>query len=110
MRGGALCRTLFTMTAFDDVLGQLREWDSEESPASLLDSLATEYRTVADQRDGASVLISERDQTIANLTSEVSRLKSEYYDLTVKNSAPNENENIDDAPTGIASLFTKREI
>ena len=102
------------MAAFDDVLASLRGWDQEEPPpADVFDQLATEYRAVTDQRDGATVQISERDSRISELAAEVSRLKSENYDLAIrvgfKEPEDNSGENKDDdnQSRGVLGLFRK---
>ena len=101
------------MAAFDDVLASIRGWDQEEPPpADVFDQLATEYRAVTDQRDGATVQISERDSRISELAAEVSRLKSENYDLAIrvgfKEPEDNSGENNDDNQSrGVLGLFRK---
>ena len=101
------------MAAFDDVLASIRGWDQEEPPpADAFDQLATEYRAVTDQRDGATVQISERDSRISELAAEVSRLKSENYDLAIrvgfKEPEDNSGENNDDNQSrGVLGLFRK---
>ena len=101
------------MAAFDDVLASIRGWDQEEPPpADVFDQLATEYRAVTDQRDGATVQISERDSRISELAAEVSRLKSENYDLAIrvgfKEPEDNSGESNDDNPSrGVLGLFRK---
>lgn len=102
------------MAAFDDVLASIRGWDQEEPPpADVFDQLATEYRAVTDQRDGATVQISERDSRISELAAEVSRLKSENYDLAIRvgfkepednSGAKNEDDN---QSRGVLGLFRK---
>ena len=102
------------MAAFDDVLASIRGWDQEEPPpADVFDQLATEYRAVTDQRDGATVQISERDSRISELAAEVSRLKSENYDLAIRvgfkepedNSGTNNDD--DNQSRGVLGLFRK---
>ena len=102
------------MAAFDDVLASIRGWDQEEPPpADVFDQLATEYRAVTDQRDGATVQISERDSRISELAAEVSRLKSENYDLAIRvgfkepedNSGANNDD--DNQSRGVLGLFRK---
>ena len=101
------------MAAFDDVLASIRGWDQEEPPpADVFDQLATEYRAVTDQRDGATVQISERDSRISELAAEVSRLKSENYDLAIRVGfkEPEDNsgeKNDDNQPRGVLGLFRK---
>ena len=102
------------MAAFDDVLASIRGWDQEEPPpADVFDQLATEYRAVTDQRDGATVQISERDTRISELTAEVSRLKSENYDLAIrvgfKEPEDNSGEDKEDnnESRGVLGLFRK---
>ena len=101
------------MAAFDDVLASIRGWDQEEPPpADVFDQLATEYRAVTDQRDGATVQISERDSRISELAAEVSRLKSENYDLAIrvgfKEPEDNSGENNEDNQSrGVLGLFRK---
>ena len=101
------------MAAFDDVLASIRGWDQEEPPpADVFDQLATEYRAVTDQRDGATVQISERDSKISELAAEVSRLKSENYDLAIrvgfKEPEDNSGENNEDNQSrGVLGLFRK---
>ena len=101
------------MAAFDDVLASIRGWDQEEPPpADVFDQLATEYRAVTDQRDGATVQISERDSRISELTAEVSRLKSENYDLAIrvgfKEPEDNSGEDKEDNQSrGVLGLFRK---
>ena len=101
------------MAVFDDVLASIRGWDQEEPPpADVFDQLATEYRAVTDQRDGATVQISERDSRISELAAEVSRLKSENYDLAIrvgfKEPEDNSGENNDDNQSrGVLGLFRK---
>ena len=101
------------MAAFDDVLASIRGWDQEEPPpADVFDQLATEYRAVTDQRDGATVQISERDSKISELAAEVSRLKSENYDLAIrvgfKEPEDNSGEDKEDNQSrGVLGLFRK---
>ena len=101
------------MAAFDDVLASIRGWDQEEPPpADVFDQLATEYRAVTDQRDGATVQISERDSRISELAAEVSRLKSENYDLAIrvgfKEPEDNSGEDKEDNQSrGVLGLFRK---
>ena len=101
------------MAAFDDVLASIRGWDQEEPPpADVFDQLATEYRAVTDQRDGATVQISERDSRISELAAEVSRLKSENYDLAIRVGfkEPEDNsgeKNDDNQSRGVLGLFRK---
>ena len=101
------------MAAFDDVLASIRGWDQEEPPpADVFDQLATEYRAVTDQRDGATVQISERDSRISELTAEVSRLKSENYDLAIRVGFKEPEDNSgegkeDNQPRGVLGLFRK---
>ena len=79
----------------------------------MIETLATEYQAVTDQRDGATVLISERDEQISELTREVSRLKGENYDLAIRvgiKSAEDESDKKEDSnsqPRGIHGLFRK---
>ena len=107
------------MAAFDDVLASIRGVDTPP-PSDVLDTLETEYKTlvtelhsVTDQRDGATVQISERDSSISELAAEVSRLKGENYDLAIrvgfKEPEDNSGENKDDdnQPRGIHGLFRK---
>ena len=78
----------------------------------MIETLATEFQAVTDQRDGATVQISERDSRISELTAEVSRLKGENYDLAIRvgfkepedNSGDNEDDN---QPRGVLGLFRK---
>ena len=100
--------------AFQEVLAKLRGWDTENPPeASMIETLATEYQAVTDQRDGATVLISERDEQISELAREVSRLKGENYDLAIRvgiKSAEDDTDKKDDnnsQPRGIHGLFRK---
>ena len=102
------------MAAFDDVLASIRGWDQEEPPpADVFDQLATEYRAVTDQRDGATVQISERDSKISELAAEVSRLKSENYDLAIRvgfkepEDNSGENKEDDNESRGVLGLFRK---
>lgn len=98
---------------FHEVLAKLRGWDPEAPPEpSMIETLATEFQAVTDQRDGATVQISERDSRISELTAEVSRLKGENYDLAIRvgfkepedNSGDNEDDN---QPRGVLGLFRK---
>ena len=79
----------------------------------MIETLATEYQAVTDQRDGATVLISERDEQISELTREVSRLKGENYDLAIRvgiKSAEDDSDKKNDSdsqPRGINGLFRK---
>ena len=102
------------MAAFDDVLASIRGWDQEEPPpADVFDQLATEYRAVTDQRDGATVQISERDSKISELAAEVSRLKSENYDLAIRvgfkepEDNSGEDKEDDNQSRGVLGLFRK---
>ena len=102
------------MAAFDDVLASIRGWDQEEPPpADVFDQLATEYRAVTDQRDGATVQISERDSRISELAAEVSRLKSENYDLAIRvgfkepEDNSGEDKEDDNQSRGVLGLFRK---
>ena len=107
------------MAAFDDVLASIRGAETP-LPSDVLDTLETEYntlvtefRSVTDQRDGATVQISERDSRITELAAEVSRLKSENYDLAIrvgfKEPEDNSGENKDDnnQSRGVLGLFRK---
>ena len=102
------------MAAFDDVLASIRGWDQEEPPpADVFDQLATEYRAVTDQRDGATVQLSERDSRITELAAEVSRLKSENYDLAIRvgfkepEDNSGEDKEDDNQSRGVLGLFRK---
>ena len=106
------------MAAFDDVLASIRGADTPP-PSDELDALETEYKklatdylSVTDQRDGATVQISERDSRISELAAEVSRLKGENYDLAIrvgfKEPEDNSGESNDDnQPQGVLGLFRK---
>lgn len=98
------------MADFNEILKQMREHSGEEPlPATLYDDLAREYQSVVDQRDGATVQIQEKDSSIAQFQSEVSRLKSENYDLTIRQPGnPPEPNNNQEPAHGIAGLFQKR--
>ena len=104
------------MAAFDDVLGQLRQWkpgeDSPVPPATLYDDLASAYQALVDQRDGAKVILSEKESLLSARDAEISRLKGENYDLAsrigftddkTQDKAPEENR-----PSGIDGLFVRR--
>lgn len=79
----------------------------------MIETLATEFQAVTDQRDGATVQLSERDTRISELTAEVSRLKSENYDLAIRvgfkepedNSGTNNDD--DNQSRGVLGLFRK---
>ena len=99
---------------FNEVLAKLRGWDREAPPEpSMIETLATEFQAVTDQRDGATVLISERDAKISELAGEVSRLKGENYDLAIRvgfkepEDNSGENNEDDNQPRGIHGLFRK---
>ena len=99
------------MADFNEILKQMREHTGEEPlPTTLFDDLAHEYQSVVDQRDGATVQIQEKDSSIAQFQSEVSRLKSENYDLVIAQPGnPPEKTNESNPPAhGIAGLFQKR--
>lgn len=98
------------MADFNEILRQLREHSGEESlPPTLYDDLAHEYQSVVDQRDGATVQIQEKDASIAQFQSEVSRLKSENYDLVISQPGnPPEKSNETQPAHGVAGLFQKR--
>ena len=99
--------------AFHEVLAKLRGWDQEDPPEpSMIETLATEFQAVTDQRDGATVQLSERDSRITELAAEVSRLKSENYDLAIRVGfkEPEDNsgeKNDDNQPRGVLGLFRK---
>ena len=107
------------MAAFDDVLARIRGADTPP-PTDALDALETEYKklatdylSVTDQRDGATVQISERDKQISELAAEVSRLKGENYDLAIRvgfkepEDNSGENKTDDNQPQGVLGLFRK---
>ena len=107
------------MAAFDDVLARIRGADTLP-PTDALDALeseytklATDYQSVTDQRDGATVQISERDKQISELAAEVSRLKGENYDLAIRvgfkepEDNSGENKKDDNQPQGVLGLFRK---
>lgn len=97
------------MADFDELLKQMREHSGEEPvPTNLYDDLANEYQKIVDQRDGATVQLQERDASIAEYQSQVSRLKSENYDLSIAQPSKPTSEPETPIDTGIAGLFTRR--
>lgn len=98
------------MADFNELLSQLREHTGDEPlPQTIYDDLAREYQSVSDQRDGATVQIQEKDASIAQFQSEVSRLKSENYDLVIaQQGIPPEKKNEPEPAHGIAGLFQRR--
>lgn len=108
--GGFLCYYP-DMAEFHDVLKSIREWSGEESPSpDLYDELSGEYQKLVDQRDGATVLIAERDTRIQEMDAEVKRLKGENYDLSVAAGAkePEDPPETETRPHGIMGLFERR--
>ena len=100
--------------AFHEVLAKLRGWDQEDPPEpSMIETLATEFQAVTDQRDGATVQLSERDSRITELAAEVSRLKSENYDLAIRvgfkepEDNSGEDKEDDNQSRGVLGLFRK---
>ena len=100
--------------AFNEVLAKLRGWDLENPPeATVIETLATEFQAVTDQRDGAAVIISERDAKISELAGEVSRLKGENYDLAIRvgiknpEDEPGKQDDNNSQSRGIHGLFRK---
>lgn len=79
----------------------------------MIETLATEFQAVTDQRDGATVQLSERDSRITELAAEVSRLKSENYDLAIRVGfkEPEDNSGVDkeddNQSRGVLGLFRK---
>ena len=107
--------TIGVMADFNDVLGQLRAWkpedDSPAPPATLYDDLAREYQRLADQRDGATVTLTERQEALTAKEAEIARLKGENYDLAsrIGFSSEKESEKVpEEKPRGIEGLFVRR--
>ena len=102
------------MAAFDDVLGQLRAWkpgdDTPVPPPTLYDDLAREYQRLADQRDGATVNLTEKDGLLSEREKEIARLKGENYDLASRIGFTTEEkkETHEEKPSGINGLFVRR--
>ena len=102
------------MAAFDEVLAQLREGIAGVEapvPTQLFDDLAGEYQRLVDQRDGATVTLTEREQALAEKDREISRLKGENYDLASRIGFKTEEPKNDDPPEkprGIEGLFQRR--
>jgi hypothetical protein len=99
------------MADFNELLAQLREHTGDEPlPASIYDELGTAYQGVVDQRDGATVQLQENATGIAQSQAEVSRLKSQNYDLVIaaQGVKPDTKPSKNDPPEGIAGLFTRR--
>lgn len=96
------------MADFNELLAQIRGHQGDEPlPETVYDDLAVEHQRVVDQRDGATVQLQEREASITQYKSEVSRLKSENYDLTIARPGIPEPKQPEIDP-GIAGLFTRR--
>jgi len=96
------------MARFDELLGQLQNPGEDELPPTIYDDLLNEYRTVM---DGSAEIISKKEEMINSLTSEVSRLKSNNYDLLTQlpaESGENNDRGEEDNAVTIDSIFTKR--
>jgi len=66
------------MARFDELVGQLQNPGEDGLPPTIYDDLLAEYNTVM---EGSAQVISKKDEAIQSLNSEVSRLKSNNYDL-----------------------------
>lgn len=98
------------MADFNELLAQIREHTGDEPlPTTIYDQLAGEYQGVVDQRDGATVQLAENATGIAQSQAEVSRLKSQNYDLVIAQQGVTETKTPDpERKSGIAGLFTTR--
>lgn len=94
-----------------ELIAQLREQAAEnETLLPIVTTLETEVRSYADRLDGATVQLAEKETGIAQYQAEVSRLKSQNYDLVIaaggSKSEPPSTE--PQRPGGIAGLFNSR--
>lgn len=99
------------MAEFHEVLSSIQNWEGDERPSpDLYDSLSSEYQSLVDARDGASVVIAEKDTRIQELIADNQRLKADNYDLSVRAGAKEPDEvSIDPpAPQGILGLFERK--
>lgn len=100
------------MADIRQIIESLRTPPDEGNPDSIYDDLLTAY---GDESDGWAAGMGEKDNAIAALNSEVSRLKAANYDLLMQVQAgtaePDEDESgksvNDDADEGVDSLFGK---
>lgn len=100
------------MSRFDELMNAIRNPGDDGVPDTIYDDLTAEYNTVF---EGYTENSKEKDEQIAHLNGEVSRLKSANYDLLTKvqSGSPIEpsgagDEGDNDEPVTINSLFTKR--
>ena len=95
-----------------ELLAQLREHATEAGVADALlpiaETLETEVRGYADRLDGATAQLAEKNTVISNDQAEISRLKSQNYDLVIAQQGTPPEPPKPDRPGGIAGLFTSR--
>ena len=92
-----------------EILAQMRELAGEnETLLPTFDTLETEVRSYADRLDGATAQLQERQAGIAQLEAEVSRLKSQNYDLVIQQQPGNQPPPEIQPPSGIAGLFLRK--
>ena len=94
-----------------ELLADLRKYAEDTGVAEtllpVLDTLGTEVRGYADMLDGASTQLSEKETVISQSQAEISRLKSQNYDLVIAQQGKPEQQNTEpERPSGIAGLFT----
>ena len=92
-----------------EILARIRELAGEnETLLPEIDTLETEVRGYADRLDGATAQLSEKETGIAALMSDVSRLKSQNYDLVIQQQPGNQPPPEIQPPSGIAGLFLRK--
>ena len=104
------------MADFEELMGQIRplaEGETPVLPSTVVDELAQHWQSTTTALEGATVRLSERDERIAALAAENSRLKGENYDLVTRIPETPGNRSHDDdnnppRPSGIAGLFQPR--
>lgn len=95
-----------------ELLTDIREQVGEAGAETLLplvESLQTEVQGYTDRLDGAAVQLAEKDTVISQSQAEISRLKSQNYDLVIaQQGKPPEKTEEPPRSSGIAGLFTSR--
>lgn len=99
------------MSRFDELMNAIRNPGDDGVPDTIYDDLTAEYNTAF---EGYTENSREKDETIAHLNGEVSRLKSANYDLLTKvqTGSPIDSSDVgdngdDEVPT-IESLFKRK--